>query len=55
MVPLEQARDGIVQAIRQARAQAAARAYIQTLVQQDPIKLNEIELLRQFPTGGAAK
>ena len=55
VVPLEQARDGIIQAIRQARAQAAARAYIQTLVQQDPIKLNEIELLKQFPTGGAAK
>lgn len=55
VVPLEQARDGLVQALKQARAQAAARAYIQAVIQTDPIKVNEIELLKQFPTGGAAK
>jgi peptidylprolyl isomerase len=46
---LEQARDGLAQAVRQARAQAAARAYIQSLLQKEPITLNEIELTKAFP------
>lgn len=49
VLPLEQARDGLIQALKQARAQAATRAYIQAMIQQDPIKVNEIELLKQFP------
>ena len=44
----EQARDGIIQALKQARAQQAARAFIQAMIQKEPIKLNEIELARQF-------
>ncbi len=55
VLSLEQARDGLVQALKQARAQAAARSYIQAMVQADPIKVNEIELLKQFPVTGAAK
>lgn len=55
ILPLEQARDGIVQALKQARAQAAARAFIQALLQKEPIRLNEIELSRQFPQTAPAK
>ena len=55
VMPLEQARDGLVQALRQARAQAAARAFIQEMMRADPIKVNEIELLKQFPATSAAK
>jgi len=55
VMSLDQARDGLIQALRQARAQAATRAFIQALVQQDPIKVNEIELLKQFPPEGAAR
>ena len=49
VMPLEQAREGLIQAIRQARAQAAARAYLAAMLQKEPIRLNEIELSRQFP------
>lgn len=49
ILSLEQARDGIIQALKQARAQAATRAFIQAMIQKEPIKLNEIELSRQFP------
>jgi peptidylprolyl isomerase len=49
VMTLEQARDSIVLALKQARAQAAARAFVQETLRTDPIKLNEIELARQFP------
>ena len=49
VMPLEQARETIAGAIRQARAQAAQRGYVQGLTQRQPIVLNEIELLRRFP------
>lgn len=55
IMPLEQARESIIQALKQARSQAAARALIQEMMRADPIKVNEIELLRQFPATGAAK
>ncbi|MGE0417925.1 MAG: peptidylprolyl isomerase [Acetobacteraceae bacterium] len=45
---LDQAREGLVKALRQARGQAAARAYIQSLLQSEPITLNEIELTKAF-------
>lgn len=54
ILPLEQARDGVVQAIRQARAQAAARNYLATMLQKEPIRINEIELSRQFPPAAPA-
>ncbi len=54
VMPLDQAREGLVQAIRQARAQAAARAYLAAMLQKEPIRLNEIELSRQFPQAAPA-
>jgi peptidylprolyl isomerase len=54
VMPLDQARGGIVQALKQARAQAAARAFLQAMMQKEPIRLNEIELSRQFPPPPAA-
>jgi len=41
---LEEAKPQLVQALRQARAQQAVRAYVETLLRQEPIQLNEIEL-----------
>lgn len=55
VMPLEQAREGIVQALRQAHAQAAARAFIQEMVRVDPIQVNEIELLKQFSAPGTTR
>jgi peptidylprolyl isomerase len=49
ILSLEQARDGIIQALKQARAQAAARNFVQQMIAREPIRLNEIELSRQFP------
>jgi peptidylprolyl isomerase len=44
---LAEARDGLVQALRQARAQQAARAYLDGLLSQEPIQINEIDLARR--------
>ena len=44
---LAEARDGLVQALRQARAQQAARAYLDGLLSQEPIQLNDIDLARR--------
>lgn len=49
ILPLEQARDGIVRALKQARAQAAAQAFLREMARAEPIQLNEIELSRRFP------
>lgn len=41
---LDEAKPQLVQALRQARRQQAVRAYVETLLRQEPIQLNEIEL-----------
>ncbi|MGE0222095.1 MAG: peptidylprolyl isomerase [Acetobacteraceae bacterium] len=47
-LPLEQVKPMLEQAVRQARAQQAARAYVDNLLRQEPIQLNEIELSQRF-------
>ena len=44
VLPLEQVRDALVQALRQARAQQAASAYVEELLRKQPIQLNELDL-----------
>jgi parvulin-like peptidyl-prolyl isomerase len=48
---LADVRPQLVQAMRQGRAQAAVRAHVQQLVQQEPIQLNEIELSKTITVG----
>jgi parvulin-like peptidyl-prolyl isomerase len=45
---LDQVRDTLIQALRQARAQQAARAYVQNLLGKEPITLNEIDLAHRI-------
>jgi parvulin-like peptidyl-prolyl isomerase len=51
ILPVEQVKPALEQAVRQARAQQAARAYIDDLLRQEPIQLNEIELSKRFLLG----
>ncbi len=44
--PLAEVREQIVGALRQARQQQAARAYIDEMIRREPIQLNEIDLQR---------
>ncbi len=46
IAPLADVRDNIIQAMRQSRAQAAARSYVDAMLRKEPIQLNEIELSR---------
>jgi peptidylprolyl isomerase len=46
VAPLADVREQIVQALRQARQQQLARAYIDDLQRREPIQLNEIDLAR---------
>jgi len=48
VLPLEQVRAALDQAVRQARAQQVARAYIDEQLRREPIQLNEIELAKRF-------
>ncbi len=48
IAPLADVRDSIVQAMRQSRAQAAARSYVDAMLKKEPIQLNEIELSRSL-------
>lgn len=50
-MPLEQASEAIVQALRQAKAQENVRAYVGKMLQAEPIQLNEIDLARQVAGG----
>lgn len=50
VLPLEQAREGIVQALKQNMAQNAARAYVASLMRKEPMRVNEIEIDKLFPT-----
>ncbi len=43
---LPEVRDQIVQALRQSRAQQAARAYIDEMLRREPVQINEIDLAR---------
>jgi peptidylprolyl isomerase len=45
--PLADVRPQLVQALRQARAQQAVRAYVDEMLRKEPIQLNEIDLARQ--------
>lgn len=47
VLPLDQVRDTLVQAMRQSRLQQATRTYLEDLVRKDPIQLNEIDLARR--------
>jgi peptidylprolyl isomerase len=44
VLPLDQVRDALVQALRQTRAQQAGRAYVEELLRKEPIQLNELNL-----------
>jgi peptidylprolyl isomerase len=46
---LADVKDGLVQGLRQARAQQLTRAYVDDLLRQEPIQLDEIELARALP------
>ena len=46
IAPLADVRETIAQAMRQSRAQAAARAYVDAMLQKEPIQVNEVELDR---------
>jgi parvulin-like peptidyl-prolyl isomerase len=48
VLPIEQVRDSLAQALRQARAQQLARAYVDDLLRKEPIQLNEIDLARRI-------
>jgi peptidylprolyl isomerase len=50
-LPLNKVSDGLVQALRQNKAQQNMRAYIAGLLQKEPIQLNEIELAHQLAGG----
>ena len=50
VLPLDQVRDALVQALRQNGAQQAARAYVEDLLRKEPITLNEIDLARRVAT-----
>lgn len=50
VLPLDQAKGGIVQALKQQMAQNQARAYVASLMRKDPMKVNEIEIDKLFPT-----
>jgi peptidylprolyl isomerase len=47
VLPLDQVRDTLVQAMRQNRMQVLARNYVENLLHQEPIQLNEIDLARK--------
>lgn len=49
VLPIEQVRDSLAQALRQARAQQLARAYVDDLLRKEPIQLNEIDLAHRIP------
>lgn len=44
VLPLDQVRDALVQALRQNATQQAARAYVEDLLRKEPIKFNENDL-----------
>jgi parvulin-like peptidyl-prolyl isomerase len=46
VAPLADVRDNIIQAMRQQRAQQAARSYVDAMLAKQPITLNEADLLR---------
>ncbi len=46
VAPLAEVKDGIIQALRQQRAQANARAFVEDMLRKEPIQLNEIEMAR---------
>ncbi len=48
VLPLDQVKPALEQAVRQARAQQVARAYIDEQLRREPIQLNEIELGKRF-------
>jgi hypothetical protein len=48
VLPLDQVRDSLVQALRQTMAQQLARAYVDDLLRKEPIKLNEIDLAHRI-------
>jgi peptidylprolyl isomerase len=52
VLPLDQVRDTLVQALRQTMAQQLARAYVDEMLRKEPIKLNEIDLAHRV---GAAR
>jgi peptidylprolyl isomerase len=52
-IPLQDARPQIVAALRQARTQRLARAYLDEMVKAQPIQLNEIELSKQASQAAA--
>lgn len=52
-IPLQEARPQIVAALRQARTQRLARAYLDDMVKAQPIQLNEIELAKQASQAAA--
>jgi peptidylprolyl isomerase len=49
--PLEEVRASLVQALRQTAAQNAGRAYVEGLLRQQPVMLDEINLTGQIATG----
>ena len=51
VAPLEQVREGLVQALRQNRSQLAVRNYIEGLLKTDPIQVNDVDLVKRV--GGA--
>ena len=46
VAPLAEVKDGIIPALRQQRAQANARAFVEDMLRKEPIQLNEIEMAR---------
>jgi parvulin-like peptidyl-prolyl isomerase len=52
-IPLQDARPQIVAALRQARTQRLARAYLDDMVKAQPVQLNEIELAKQASQAAA--
>jgi parvulin-like peptidyl-prolyl isomerase len=52
VLPLDQVRDALVQAMRQNAAQQAAHAYVEDLLRKEPITLDEIDLAHRV---GAAR
>jgi peptidylprolyl isomerase len=48
VLPLDQVRENLIQALRQNRTQQLARAYVEDMVRKEPIQLNEIDLEHQI-------
>ena len=55
VAPLSDVQAQLVQALKQARTQAAVRQYLEDLVRKEPIQINEIGLARSTGVGAPAK